>query len=145
VVGDGHEAPQLLVERAERLVHQQHLGLEHQRPGDRHALAHAPRQGVGVGRGELGQAQPLERLGDQGVALGPGPPALDVEPEPDVPLDGLPGTHAVVLEDHAEQRLLGVGLAAGVEEALEARGDDACGSTGAPGQPALTASTITRC
>ena len=32
------------IERAERLVHQQDVGLVHQRPADRHALLHAARQ-----------------------------------------------------------------------------------------------------
>ena len=38
------------VERAERLVEQQHLGLERERPGERDALAHPARQLATVAR-----------------------------------------------------------------------------------------------
>ena len=38
-----------LVERAERLVEQQHLRLDHQRPGDGDPLAHAARELRGPG------------------------------------------------------------------------------------------------
>ena len=41
------------VERAERLVEQQHVGLGGERPGDGHALAHAAGQLAGQRVGEL--------------------------------------------------------------------------------------------
>ena len=39
-----HEFSSLRVERAERLVHQQHVGIDREHAGDRHALLHAARQ-----------------------------------------------------------------------------------------------------
>ena len=63
------------VERAERLVEQQHLGLEGERAGERDALARAARQlGRAIGRharverdevGELPRAARARRSGDQ--------------------------------------------------------------------------------
>ena len=53
------------VERAERLVEQQHLGLDGQRPGQGHALALAARELRGVALAEVGQAHQLEQLVDR--------------------------------------------------------------------------------
>ena len=53
-----------LVERAERLVHQQQRGVERQRAGDRDALLHAARELPGPARLEPGQLDELEHLGD---------------------------------------------------------------------------------
>ena len=44
------------VEGAERLVEQQHLGLDRERPGERHALALAARQLGRVAVGELARS-----------------------------------------------------------------------------------------
>ena len=51
-----HVALGLGVERAERLVEQQHVGLGGEGPGDGHPLAHAARQLAGEGVGELAEA-----------------------------------------------------------------------------------------
>ena len=59
-----------LVERAERLVHQQKVGIERQRPGDRGALLHAARQLPGKLVAEARQVDEFEPLGDARVALG---------------------------------------------------------------------------
>ena len=50
-----------LVERAERLVHQQDVGVEGQRPGDRGALLHAARELPGIFLLEAGEVDELER------------------------------------------------------------------------------------
>ena len=50
------------VERAERLVEQQHLGLHRQRAGQRHALALAAGELRGVAVGEALQVHELEQL-----------------------------------------------------------------------------------
>ncbi len=45
---DIHALARERIERAERLVHQQHLGIARQRTADRGALLHATRQLVGI-------------------------------------------------------------------------------------------------
>ena len=50
------------VERAERLVEQQHLGVVHQRPGQGDALGHAAGELVRVGVGERLEADEAEEL-----------------------------------------------------------------------------------
>ena len=51
-----------LVQRAERLVHQQQRRAARERAGDRHALLHAARQLARAVLGEVGQADELEQL-----------------------------------------------------------------------------------
>ena len=53
-----------LVERAERLVHQQQVGIEGQRAGDRGALLHAARQLPGKFLLEAGEVDQLHRALD---------------------------------------------------------------------------------
>ena len=53
-----------LVERAERLVHQQQVGIEGQRAGDRGALLHAARQLPGIFALEAGEVDQLHDAGD---------------------------------------------------------------------------------
>ena len=55
-----------LVERAERLVHQQQPRALGERPGDRDPLLHAAGELVGVALGEVGEADQLEQLGRPG-------------------------------------------------------------------------------
>jgi hypothetical protein len=59
---DLHVFAQLLVERRERLVQQQHLGLEDQRAGERHPLPLAARQRLRRPRAEALEADHGERL-----------------------------------------------------------------------------------
>ena len=54
----------LRVERAERLVEQQHLGLDRQRPGQRHALALAARELRRVALAQVRQPDQFEQLVD---------------------------------------------------------------------------------
>ena len=60
------------VERAERLVHQQHVGVLGQRPGQRHPLAHAAGQLVRALVAEPGQVHGLQQLPARCLALAPG-------------------------------------------------------------------------
>ena len=72
-----------LVERAERLVHQQQPRAGDQRAGDRHALAHAARQLVRIGllpAGQAHQAQQLVRRARTGQRLA----AADLQRQRDV-------------------------------------------------------------
>ena len=95
------------VERAERLVHEQDLGVVAQGPGDGDALAHAA--------GELARERLLEALqADELAQLVRAAPALGLvdlaqqQRQPDVLLDRVPGEEVGVLEDEAElaQRLI---------------------------------------
>ena len=72
------------VEGAERLVHQEHLGLLGEGPGQGDALAHAAGQLVGLAVGEAGELHELEQLGGPGPAL-----AAGHAPEPERQLDVL--------------------------------------------------------
>ena len=53
-----------LVEGAERLVEQQHVGIGDERPGDRHALAHPARELRRAGLLEAAQADEVDQAGD---------------------------------------------------------------------------------
>ena len=102
-----------LVERAERLVHEQQPGLLGERAGDRDALLHAARELVGVAVGEVGEADHLEQLGHAGRA-GSGCHAVQFERQRDVRGDRAPRQQPRRLERDAvllvESRLPG-GLA----------------------------------
>ena len=63
---------QLLVERAERLVEQQHLGLLGERAGQRHALALAAGQLMRLALGERRELDQIEHLLHAVLALGVG-------------------------------------------------------------------------
>ena len=88
------------VERAERLVHQEDLGLDHERADQRHALAHAARQGRREGVLEPLEPHQPDGLPDPPLALGAGDAPVD-EAELDVLGDGAPGEDRVLLEDVA--------------------------------------------
>ena len=62
---------QLRVQRAERLVEQQHARPQHQRARERDALLLAARQLVGLAPRELGHVDQLERLAHPLGALAP--------------------------------------------------------------------------
>jgi hypothetical protein len=103
------------VERRERLVHQQDLGAHGQRPGDRHALAHAARQLVGPLVEGLGEADSLERGAGDAPALR-FRHTLQRQAEADVLPDAEPGEERRLLEDQAALgRWAGDGLAEGEE------------------------------
>ena len=96
-----HFLAQTPVERAERLVHQHQLGLEHQRAGDCHPLLLATRELAGPAA-----LQPLEPHELQRAAHPPaaalGIDAAHVQRERQVLPDGHVRKQGVVLEDHAD-------------------------------------------
>ncbi len=89
------------VERAERLVEQQHLRLDGERPRERHPLALAARQLRRVALLVAGQADDLQQLVDAPVDLGLRPPA-DRRAEADVVAHVEVLERGVVLEDEAD-------------------------------------------
>ena len=89
-----------LVERAERLVHQQQIGVEGERPGDRGALLHAARQLPGIFLLEALQVDELERALDARLLVRR-PNAHDLQRQRDVALDGAPRKQRRRLEDVA--------------------------------------------
>ena len=93
------------VERAERLVQEQHLGLHRERAGQRHPLALAARELRGVAVRERLQLDELEQLVDARSNLGLRPLAHG-QPEADVVPDGHVLERRVVLEDEADPALL---------------------------------------
>ncbi|MDT4859491.1 hypothetical protein FQZ97_940000 [compost metagenome] len=101
-----HHLARLRVERAERLVHQHHVGAAHERARNRHALLHAARELVGVGVGHRLQAhQAQQRVGPArgGFHVGGGAVVrvgLELAAELDVLHHRHPRVEAVVLEHH---------------------------------------------
>ena len=109
VVQPSQPRPQVLahvgVERAERLVQQQHLGLDRQRPGEGHALALAAGELRRVAVGKAGQLHQLEQVVDalSGLVLGA---LADIEAEGDVLAHGHVLERGVVLEHEADAALV---------------------------------------
>ena len=101
--------PQVLahpgVQRAERLVQQQHARTGRERAGERDALALPAGELVGVAVGERRELHELEQLVDPGLDVGLGRLA-HAEPEPDVVGDGHVPEQRVVLEHEADAALL---------------------------------------
>ena len=93
------------VERAERLVEQQHAGLDRERAGERHALALATGELRGIALGEAAQLHEREQLLDTLADLGLRALA-DLEAEGDVACDGHVLERGVVLEHEADAALL---------------------------------------
>ena len=93
------------VERAERLVEQEHLGLHRKRTRESHPLALPARELRGVVVGPAGDLDELEQLVHALAELGPRP-LPDLQPEGDVLTDGHVLERRVVLEDEADAALL---------------------------------------
>ena len=96
--------PGNLVERGERLVHQQQLGPGHQRAGDRNPHLHAARELARISVGEIGQPNGGQRRHDGrgGVALAQAPQAKRQE---DIAEHRLPGHQRRLLKDEADVAL----------------------------------------
>src|SRR5919201_2526130 len=95
-----HRLTGLRIERAERLVHQQHLGIEGQHARERHALLHAAGELRRIVIAEIGEAGHLELALHYRLDLGAGH-ALRLEPPGDVAGHGLPREERELLEHHA--------------------------------------------
>ena len=100
-----HVLAQLLVEGAERLVHQHELGLEDQRPGERDALLLAAGELRRAAAGEAAHLHHVERALHLRLDLGLGQLA-HLEREGEVLADGHVRKERVVLEHHADAALV---------------------------------------
>jgi hypothetical protein len=116
------------VQGAERLVHQQGRGLDHQRPGEADALAHAARQLLGVGGLVTVQADDVDGPQRALGPLGGGHPA-GLQAQLHVLLHGEPRQQREGLEDHR-----GLPVAAG--QPLAAEQHPALGGRDQPGDAA---------
>ena len=96
-----HQEARLLVERAERLVEQDHARPLHQRAREADALAHAAGELHRIGGGELRQAHQPQRVVDARRDLGLVERRL-AQAERDVVGDGEPGKARVLLEHDAD-------------------------------------------
>ena len=101
-----HGLAQLLVQRPQRLVHQDQLGLEHQRPGQRHPLLLAARHLRRAAVRERPELHHVERprhpRRDVGLR-----DAANLERERHILPDGHVGEQGVVLEHHADVAPIG--------------------------------------
>ena len=102
---DLHLAAELQVERAERLVEEQHGGAVDECAGQGNALALAARELVRPVVCPLGQPDQLERIGDALLDLVLRP-LLSLEPEGDVPRNVEMAEERVALEDHVHVPLV---------------------------------------
>ena len=106
-----HQHAGLEVERRERLVHHDEVGLLNQRARNRNALLHAAGKLERPVLREALQAHPLQHLNDPALALRLGH-MLHRETEADIVLDRQPGKQRVILKHHHHARLRsGHGLA----------------------------------
>ena len=100
-----HLLAQLLVERAQRLVHQHEVGLEHQGAGHGDALLLAAGQLAGAAVAHLRQFHHLQDLGDALFDLGLADVA-HLQREGEVLVDRHVREQRIVLEHHADAALV---------------------------------------
>ncbi|CFE43556.1 Uncharacterised protein [Mycobacterium tuberculosis] len=89
------------IECAERLVEQQHLRIDRQRPGQRHPLSLPTGELIGVAALKSAQAHHLQQIVDLGLDLGLGA-LTDLQPERHVVTDSQVFERRVVLEDESD-------------------------------------------
>src|SRR5579875_2605416 len=117
----------LLVERAERLVHEEHLRIDGKRASDRAALFHAAGKLMRIGVGETRKVHELELLVDAPVPLAP-VDLQTVECKSDVAPQRHPRKERILLKDAGARQCAGP-IAVGVDGdaagggRLEPRGD----------------------
>src|SRR5690606_22501470 len=98
-----HHDPGLRIQRAEGLVHQQDTWVVGQRPGNPHALLHAPGQRGGIGIGERRQTDQRQEGARHAAGFG-ATRARHQRTESDVVVHAFPGEQRVLLEYHAAIR-----------------------------------------
>ncbi len=104
-----HEEPRLLVERAERLVHEEDRRVEGERAGDGHALLHPARELARVARLEPAEPDGLEeRPGALAPGLAAGTP-WSSSPNSTFSSAVRHGKEPGVLEDHRHLARVGAG------------------------------------
>ena len=109
----------LLVDGRERLVHEQHVGVDGERAGEADALAHAAGELVRVALLEAGEADLVDVVPGDVVALALRR-AAQLEPEGDVADHGRPRHQGEILEHEGALRA-GPGDAPAVDEAPRRR------------------------
>ena len=87
------------VQRGERLVHQEHFGIDHERAGEAYSLAHAARELLRIGGFEAIEADKVDR-GKRALAALLRRNALRFEAQLDVLLHRQPGEKRKALEHH---------------------------------------------
>ncbi len=113
----------LRVDRGERLVEQQHVGIDGQRARQRHALAHAAGQLVRIVIGKFGEVEIFEQRLRALPALGRRN-ALDLDAEHDVLGDGAPRQQQILLQHEGDMGIRpGDALAVDEGFALARRGE----------------------
>ena len=93
--------PDKRIQRRERLVHQEDVGIGGKRPGKPDPLLHATGKLVHVPVAPAVEIHQLEVFPDNGVAFRPGS-APQLEAEADVLMDGAPGQQGELLEHHGD-------------------------------------------
>ena len=97
------QQPGLLVERGERLVHQQDLGLGGERAGDGDALAHAAGEFAGIAVLEPGEPDQRDEMPARSSSARGLADAGDLQREGDVVDHGAPREGRFLLEHHADR------------------------------------------
>ena len=98
--------PNLGVQRRQRLVEQQNLGVDRQGPRQRHPLLLSARELMGIALAEIRQMDDVEHLGDGALDVGRRL-AGDLQPEADVVGDCHVGEQGIGLKHHAHVALIG--------------------------------------
>src|SRR5579862_5498466 len=96
-----HGAAQYLVERAERLVEEQHGRIRHEGAGDRNTLTHSARKLAGEGVGIAGQADEFNQIVDA-LAIRAHFPAEDLKGQRDIAANRPPWKQGRILEGDSQ-------------------------------------------
>src|SRR5262249_38806403 len=101
-----HLLPQLLVQRTQRLIHEEELGLEHDRTRNCNALLLTPRELLGISRLKSRQIDELENRLNATGNIAPAQPA-HLERKGDIACDRQVWEERIVLKHHANVALIG--------------------------------------
>ena len=107
--------PGLVVERGERLVQQQDVGVHDQGADQCHALAHAARKRFRIGVLETGEAEALQIFPRLAFGFG-AVDAAGLQPKQDIAEHGAPGKQQVLLHHVADATAQAVDLLAAIDQ-----------------------------